>query len=724
MHVSSGFPVSISISASANPTCIGQVVTFTSTAVNGGLDPEYQWMVDGYKVGTESTYTYIPTSGQVVTCQITSGYECEPVPVISNPITMIVSTIQPVAVSVVCSSNPACLSTSVTYTATATNGGAVPSYQWILNGTNLFGATNATYSYVPNNNDIVQCKVVSSESCVLGFSAFSEPIVMIVAAYFPADVLIIASDNMVCVNTLVTYNATPVYGGPAPIYQWQVNGTDVAGATTTTYSYFPVNNDAVTCKMTSDLNLCTSNPVTSIPVNMIVLGIPVGVSIIANTPTTVCAGDSVLFTATPINGGPVPTYQWKVNGIQVGDNSPVFKYPPSDGDSVYCMLESNATCSTGSLATSNKVAMSVNPVFPVSVSIEANPSGPVCAGVTVIYTAVAQFGGANPVYQWQVNGVNVGSNNFTYTYQPAVGDIVTCTMISNITCAGTPVSSTLIVSSGGGPMVTYDCPRDLITATNAKPFKLHGGLPLGPGGYYSGAGVDSSTGIFDPLLAGPGSHTIKYTYPTAGNCIATDSMVIDTRASAPVNCGNPIHDVRDNNKSYPTVLIGTQCWFSKNLDYGIKRNFSDPQVDNCEDTKYCLNNLEANCTLYGALYQWDELMRHDPSPGAQGLCPPGWHVPTDAEWMVLFGYYGGQSIAGDSLKAQGAGNFNGLPGGVIYQNQVGSFSPPDFSAAIFWTSDQEGATRARSHGLNSAVGSVSDYHSGRSNGFSVRCLLD
>ena len=153
-------------------------------------------------------------------------------------------------------------------------------------------------------------------------------------------------------------------------------------------------------------------------------------------------------------------------------------------------------------------------------------------------------------------------------------------------------------------------------------------------------------------------------------------------------------------------------------------NFTVSQVDNCIVEKYCFNDSEANCTQFGGLYQWDELMRYDPVPGGQGLCPPGWHVPTDLEWLILFNFYGGQSVAGTLLKTQGTGNFCALLNGVVYQNHTWSFHPPGLSSTFFWTSETVGQWQIKSHGLNSMTGSVSDYSSARGNGLAVRCLLD
>ena len=98
--------------------------------------------------------------------------------------------------------------------------------------------------------------------------------------------------------------------------------------------------------------------------------LPVSVAITASA-NPVCASTSVTFTATPTNGGSLPSYQWKVNGTNAGTNSATYSYTPANNDAVTCILTSNAPCSTGSPATSNTVTMTVNQNLPASVSIAA-----------------------------------------------------------------------------------------------------------------------------------------------------------------------------------------------------------------------------------------------------------------------------------------------------------------------------------------------------------------
>jgi len=235
---------------------------------------------------------------------------------------------------------------------------------------------------------------------------------------------------------------------------------------------------------------------------------------------------------------------------------------------------------------------------------------------------------SSDIYQWKVNAGNAGMNSNSFTYTPLNGDVVTCIYTSSALCtSGNPATSNgITMTVSGSPLVTFTPCFDTITRINAKPIKLKGGIPLG--GTYSGPGV--SNGYFYPSLAGTGTKTITYSYTNAALCSASKQLLIINYSSLILNCGQPITDIRDG-KIYATVQIGAQCWMAENLNYGTMISSSSHQRDNCLSEKYCYQDLSAKCNVQGANYQWDELMRYDDTPGLQGLCPPGWHVPDEAD---------------------------------------------------------------------------------------------
>lgn len=217
----------------------------------------------------------------------------------------------------------------------------------------------------------------------------------------------------------------------------------------------------------------------------------------------------------------------------------------------------------------------------------------------------------------------------------------------------------------------------------------------------------------------------------------------------PFVCGQPLSDPRDG-KVYNTVLIGTQCWMKENLNVGTKVDANGSyimQTDNDIIEKYCYNNDPANCTTYGGLYTWDEMMQYSTTPGVQGICPTGWHLPTDAEWTTLTTYvssqpafycgyyYNAKALAattlwftstgtctpGNDLAANNATGFTGLPVGCSTMNAWNYLT----SAGYWWSSSFFDASTAYYRRIfygNADVGRPFDDN--RLNGFtmSVRCL--
>lgn len=201
-------------------------------------------------------------------------------------------------------------------------------------------------------------------------------------------------------------------------------------------------------------------------------------------------------------------------------------------------------------------------------------------------------------------------------------------------------------------------------------------------------------------------------------------------------------DSRDG-KIYKTVQIGTQCWMSENLNVGKQVNGKNDQHNNGTIEKYCHGNLEANCTIYGGLYQWGEMMEYSMAEGFQGICPTGWHVPTDWEWCTLETYLDATvdcslsglsgTYAGGKMKEVGmehwspnigatnSSGFTGLPGGKRNYNSGGTYSDLRYSG-IWWSSSQHGVFNAWYHLLNYGKASVYRNSTDKGFGFSIRCL--
>jgi len=147
-----------------------------------------------------------------------------------------------------------------------------------------------------------------------------------------------------------------------------------------------------------------------------------------------CQSDEMIFTATVNQAPSTPVYQWKVNGVITGNNSPTFNSSVlTNGQIVTC--EVTCGCNQPTPVVSNAIGISVNPIVVPEVSISRFPTGAVCQGDTVVFTAIAINGGTNPGFQWKVNGVNTGNNApiFKTTTAPTP-QTFTCEMTSNAAC--------------------------------------------------------------------------------------------------------------------------------------------------------------------------------------------------------------------------------------------------------------------------------------------------
>jgi uncharacterized protein (TIGR02145 family) len=166
---------------------------------------------------------------------------------------------------------------------------------------------------------------------------------------------------------------------------------------------------------------------------------------------------------------------------------------------------------------------------------------------------------------------------------------------------------------------------------------------------------------------------------------------------------------------YGTVRIGEQVWMTSNLSSSL-----DANGDTIES--YCFYNDESYCEKYGRLYPWTALYIDINEEFPQGICPPGWHVPTDREWDELASYLGGDLNAGSLLKNSDSTGFN-IQFSGNYNTEVKVFSYID-DHAYFWTSTKFSNTASwmRQIGRN-------NININRSTvpviyAFSIRCLKD
>jgi len=231
--------VTVTSTANGNQICSGTSVTFTATATNVGTNPTYQWKKNNINVGT-NTNTYTDNAlvnGDLVACTITSNLPCMSIPFGTNGLLMTVNPATTPAVTIVANSGTiACPNTTLTFAATATNGGNNPVFQWKKNGVNLAtGATLATNVLVAG--DVVTCELTSNKPCVTTTTALSNAISMIAPPTTIPSVTITANPGTnISSGQTVTFITNPVNAGNVPTYQWRKNGANIAGQTASTYT--------------------------------------------------------------------------------------------------------------------------------------------------------------------------------------------------------------------------------------------------------------------------------------------------------------------------------------------------------------------------------------------------------------------------------------------------------------------------------------------------------
>ena len=248
--------------------------------------------------------------------------------------------------------------TSVTFKATPVNGGATPTYQWKKNGSNV-GANSGTYTNnTLANNDVITCDMTSTGGCIPSATTTSNSITMSVCVTITPSVSIAANPNTLTVGASVTFTATPTNGGATPSYQWKNNGTNV-GTNSSTYTKILATGDGITCVLTSS-DACAS-PSTATSNTICVALITPSVTITSSdADNSITAGTSVTFTATPINGGTTPSYQWKNGSTNVGSNSATYTTSTlANNDVITCVMTSSATCASPTTATSTGITTTV-----------------------------------------------------------------------------------------------------------------------------------------------------------------------------------------------------------------------------------------------------------------------------------------------------------------------------------------------------------------------------
>ncbi len=225
---------------------------------------------------------------------------------------------------------------------------------------------------------------------------------------------------------------------------------------------------------------------------------------------------------------------------------------------------------------------------------------------------------------------------------------------------------------------------------------------------------------------------LPFITPSKQNCMVKNCILfllvvfsaVFMSAGISENQPSTFTDPRDG-RTYKMVKIGSQYWMAENLNYA--------------STGWCYDDITENCNIYGRLYTWEQAMAGQASSslnpsGVQGICPPGWHLPSDNEWSQLTDWLeaNGHSYSqGTALKASSAHSppwngtdnygFSALPGG--FRDSDGSFVVLGIYGG-WWSASEFIFTDAWYHGLGSSHAGIFRLSNVKGCGFSVRCIRD
>lgn len=336
-----------------------------------------------------------------------------------------------------------CAGQTVTFTATPTNGGATPTYQWRLNSTNV-GTGGTTYTTnTLNNSDTIRCIMTSSISGVGNNPDTSNAIIVTINNAFVNNPTIVANKNPACAGDTVTYTCTPATGSLGSQFRWFYNGVQVAGpplsASSPTYNKNGglVNGDTIRATVTVGNPCASANPGSSNTITMTVNPSPV-ISNVVNQ--TLCSGDSTAATSWS-SSLPSTTYTWTNSnpalGIPANGTGQLGKYLVTNNganlDSMTISVRPNAAGCNGAIA---RLKIYVRPVARVR-----KPADQIyCSGANASLNFVT-IPAVGPVVSWTNSNAAVGlgasgTGNLNFTANNSGSDSATAVITVRATNAG------------------------------------------------------------------------------------------------------------------------------------------------------------------------------------------------------------------------------------------------------------------------------------------------
>lgn len=454
--------------------------------------------------------------------------------------------------------NNICPGTPVTYSSIIQNGGSNPINTWLVDNQIVSGATLPTLTFTPTLNQQVKVILLSNAKCAHPDKDTSEVIIINFATpQPPGATFTINPDSNICPGASVSLKAKPFLGGSNPVYRWFKNGLVIPGANDSVYTFSPANNDKIFLEMTSNASCVEPQLVTSPSTTFryVAPGNP-QINIVANKPSGICAGDSVVFTATISDGGSNPSYKWILNQDTVSQASSFGTRQLANGDSVRALLVSSLGCVIPRTRLSNALKFSVKPIQTPTISLISLNSN-LCSDQLLRFKINSQTGGgSSPVFQWFVNNQIQPTAADSLRFLAKANDSIYVKMVSQEECLTSNTAFSNGITILGKPEINL--PSD--TSIEIKDTLILMGSPVG--GQWSGRGVQGN--LFLGKKAGLGIDSVSYLVTAANGCSSKAYRVISVfKGTQQVYDGFSPNDDGDNDtwkalsdiEDYPNAVV-------------------------------------------------------------------------------------------------------------------------------------------------------------------------
>ena len=513
--------------------CTGANIFFSATATGGTPPYTYQWVEDGSDISgaTNSTCTANKATIGIYTynCKVTdSSGNCINITDTSNSTGIWVAT--PTVDVTPDGTMPVCTGANIVLTAVASGGTAPYTYQWVEDGSDISGATNGTYTAnkAAAGSFTYNCKVSS-----IGCATQVQDATASTGTWGAPPTVDIApkGTTTLCAGTNIVFTAS-LTGGSAPYsYQWTESGTDILGATNSTYTANRASAGTYTYNCRVYSTGCATAGFASTEGIGNWIASPSSVDVMPEGAVTVCIETGIIFTAMGSGGTPPYSYQWVEDGSDISwaTNSTYTAGKGSAGTHSYNCKVASSGCA---LEVQDATASTCTWASPPSPTISGASEG--CLSVTLSTQVFS-------AYQWKLNGSNI-SGATSSSHSATSSGSYTVYVADSTGCAGTSSAYPVTIYQNPSPLISPPsqgaCAGGSIFFTVAASGTTLGyqwrkdGTSLSEGGHYSG--VTAATLLLSDVTA---SEAGSY------DCIVTNGLCQETAAAAQMTvqaCSTPM----------------------------------------------------------------------------------------------------------------------------------------------------------------------------------------